>query len=81
LGSANQLLGNVDWLSGKADPGIEPSSSMAEPGLSYGCRLREDLEPILGKKDNEESVTMKSKSGNIGSPVDKEKMELMKEYD
>jgi hypothetical protein len=35
----------------------------------------------LGKESNEESVTRKSESGNVGSPVDKGKMEPMKEYD
>jgi hypothetical protein len=49
--------------------------------LSYGYGLREELEPISCKEDNEESVTKKSESGNVGSPVDEEKMELMKEYD
>jgi hypothetical protein len=39
------------------------------------------MEPILGQGDNEESVIMKSESRNIGSPVDEEKMEPMKEYD
>jgi hypothetical protein len=39
------------------------------------------LEPILGKQNNEESVTKKSESGNIGSPVDEEQIEPMKEYD
>jgi hypothetical protein len=39
------------------------------------------LEPISSEEDNEESVTKKSESENIGSPVDKEKIELMKEYD
>jgi hypothetical protein len=39
------------------------------------------LEPILGKENNEESVTKKSESGNVGSPVDVEKIEPMKEYD
>jgi hypothetical protein len=39
------------------------------------------LEPILGKEDNEDLVTKKSKSENIGPPVDEEKMEPMKEYD
>jgi hypothetical protein len=39
------------------------------------------LEPILGKENNEESVTEKSESGNVGSPIDEEKMESMKEYD
>jgi hypothetical protein len=43
--------------------------------------LREELELISGKGDNEESVTKKSESGNDGSPVDKEKMVSMKEYD
>jgi hypothetical protein len=38
------------------------------------------MESILGKEDNEESVTKKSESGNVGSPVDEEKMEPMKEY-
>jgi hypothetical protein len=38
------------------------------------------LEPILGEEDNEESVTKKSESRNIGSPVDEEKREPMKEY-
>ena len=53
----------------------------AEPGLSYTCGLREELEPILGEEENEESVTEKSESGNVGSPIDEEKMEPMKEYD
>jgi hypothetical protein len=39
------------------------------------------LEPISGEEDNEESVTVKSEFGNIGSPIDEEKMESMKEYD
>jgi hypothetical protein len=39
------------------------------------------LELISGKEDNEESVTKKSKSENVGSLVDEEKMEPMKEYD
>jgi hypothetical protein len=39
------------------------------------------MEPILGQGDNEESIIMKSESRNIGSPVDEEKMEPMKEYD
>jgi hypothetical protein len=39
------------------------------------------LEPISNKEDNDESVTKKSECGNDGSPVDKEKMEPMKEYD
>jgi hypothetical protein len=36
------------------------------------------LEPILGKENGEESVTKKSESGNVGSPIDEETMELMK---
>jgi hypothetical protein len=39
------------------------------------------LEPISGKEDNEEFVTKKSESRNVGSPVDEEKTEPMKEYD
>jgi hypothetical protein len=39
------------------------------------------LEPISGKEDNEELVTKKSESRNVGSPVDEEKTEPMKEYD
>jgi hypothetical protein len=39
------------------------------------------LEPTSSKEDNKESVTKKSKSGNVGSPIDEEKMEPMKEYD
>jgi hypothetical protein len=35
----------------------------------------------LGKENNEESVIKKSESGNVGSPIDEEKMEPMKEYD
>jgi hypothetical protein len=69
LGNANQLPGNVDQLSGKVDPEIEPGSGKAEPGPSYGCRLWEVLEPISGKEDNEELVTKKNESGNVGSPV------------
>jgi hypothetical protein len=63
LGNTNQLPGNIDRLSGKADPETE------------------ELEPISGEEDNEESVTKKSGSRNVGSPVDEEKMEPMKEYD
>jgi hypothetical protein len=81
LGNGNQLPGNVDRLLGKADKGTELGSGKAEPGLSYGCGLWEELELILGKEDNEESVTKKSESGNVGSLVAKEKIELMKEYD
>jgi ribonuclease HI len=57
LGNTNQLLGNVDRLSGRVDPGTEPGLGKAEPGPSYGCGLWEELEPILGKEDNEESIT------------------------
>jgi hypothetical protein len=39
------------------------------------------LEPILGREDHEELVTKKSESGNVGSRVDEQKMEPMKEYD
>jgi hypothetical protein len=81
LGRANQLSGNIDRLSGKVDPEIEPSSGKAEPGPSYGCGLHEELEPISGKESNEESVTRRSKPGNVGSPIDEGKMELMKEHD
>jgi hypothetical protein len=81
LGNANQLPCNVDRLSGKADPETELSLSKVEPGLSYGCRLREELEPISGEEDNEESVTKKSVSKKAGSPIDEEKTEPMKEYD
>jgi hypothetical protein len=81
LGNANQLLGNVDRLSGKADPAIEPRSGEAEPGPSYRCGLREELQPISGEEENEESVTKRRETGNVGSPIDEEKTELMKEYD
>jgi hypothetical protein len=53
LGNANQIRGNIDWLSRKVDPEIEPSSGKAEPGPSYGCGLREELEPISGEEDNQ----------------------------
>jgi hypothetical protein len=39
------------------------------------------LEPISGKEDNEESVSKKSESRNVGSPIDKEKTEPIEEYD
>jgi hypothetical protein len=39
------------------------------------------MEPISGKENNEESVTKKSESRNVGSPMDEENMEPMKEYD
>jgi hypothetical protein len=81
LGNSNQLPGNVDRLSGKADPEIEPSPGKAEPGPSYRCGLWEELELILNKEDNEESITKNSESRNVESHVDKEKMEPMKEYD
>jgi hypothetical protein len=81
LGNANQLSGNVDRLSAKADPEIEPSSGKAEPGPSYRCGLHEELEPISSEEDNKESVIKKSESGNVGSPVDEETTEPMKEYD
>jgi hypothetical protein len=81
LGNANQLPGNVDRLSGKVDPEIEPSLGKAESGPNYGCGLREELELISSKEDNEESVTKKSESGNVGSPLDEGQMESMKEYD
>jgi hypothetical protein len=64
------VLGNASQLLGKA-----------EPGPSYGCGLREELELISGEEDNEELVTKKSESGNVGSPIDEEKTEPMKEYD
>jgi hypothetical protein len=81
LGNTNQLPSNIDRLSGKADPETEPSSGKVELGPSYGYGLREEMEPILGKEDNEESVTKNSESANVGSPVDEEKTEPMKEYD
>jgi ribonuclease HI len=81
LRNANQLWGNEDRLSGKAFLETEPSSGKAEPGLSYGCGLWEELELISGEEDNEESITKKSESENVGSPIDEEKMEPMKEYD
>jgi hypothetical protein len=81
LGSTNQLSGNVDRLSGKADLGTKPGLGKIEPGPSYRCGLKEELEVTSGKEDNEESATKKSKAGNIVSPVDEEKMEPMKEYD
>jgi hypothetical protein len=73
LGNTNQLPSNEDRLSGKTDPETESSSVKAEPGPSYGCGLQKELEPISGKEDNEESVTKKSESGNVGSPIDEEK--------
>jgi hypothetical protein len=81
LGNANQLPSNIDRLLGKADLEIEPDSSKVEPGPSYGCGLWEELEPTSGKEDNEESVTKKSEFRNVGSPVDEQKMEPMKEHD
>jgi hypothetical protein len=81
LGNTNQLPGNEDQLLGKADPGIELSSGKEELGPSYRCGLREESEPISGEENNEESVTKKSESKNVRSPIDEEKMELMKEYD
>jgi ribonuclease HI len=81
LGNANQLPGNIDQTLGQADLGTEPGSGKAKPGLSYGCGLREEMEPISGKEDNEELVTKKSESRNFGPPVDEEKMEPTKEYD
>jgi hypothetical protein len=66
---------------GKVDLETEPSLGKAEPGPSYECGLWELLELISGKESIEESVTRKSEPGNIGSPVDEGKMELMKEYD
>jgi hypothetical protein len=80
LGNANQLPGNKDRLSGKADLKTEPSSGKAEPGPCYRCGLQEESKPISGEENNEESVTKKSKSENVGSLVDEEKMEPMKEY-
>jgi hypothetical protein len=59
MGNTNQLPGNVDRLSGKADPGTEPGSGKAEPGPSYGYGSREELELTSCKEDNEESVTKK----------------------
>jgi hypothetical protein len=67
LGNTNQLPDNVDWLSGKADLGTERGPGKAKLGPSYGCWLWEELEPTSGKEDNEESVTKKRKSRNIGS--------------
>jgi hypothetical protein len=69
-GNTNQLPGNVDRLSGKADPGAKSILDKAEPGPSYGCGLWEELEPISGREDNEESVTKKCESGNVGSSID-----------
>jgi hypothetical protein len=71
----------MDWLLGKADPGTEPGLGKVEPGPTYGCGLWEGLEPILGKENSEESITKTSESGNVGSLVDEEKMEPVKEYD
>jgi hypothetical protein len=81
LGNVNQLPSNIDRLLGKVDPETELSSGKAELGPSYGCGLREELEPISVKESNEESVTRRSEPRNIGSPVDEGKTEPMKEYD
>jgi hypothetical protein len=75
------LPSNEDRLSGKAIVGTELGSGMAEPGPSYGCRLREELDLISSKENNEGLVTKKSESGNVRSPVDEGKMEPMKVYD
>jgi hypothetical protein len=80
LGNENQLSCNVDRLSGKVDPAIELGSGKAELRPSYGCGLREELEPVSGREENEELVTKKSESRNVGSPIDEEKTEPMKEY-
>jgi hypothetical protein len=39
------------------------------------------MEPILDKESNEQSVTWKSKPGNVGSPIDEGNMVPVKEYD
>jgi hypothetical protein len=73
LGNANQLPDNEDRLPRKADLETEPSLGKEVPGPSYGCRLQEASEPISGEENNEKSVTKKSESGNIGTPIDEEK--------
>jgi hypothetical protein len=79
-GNAKRLPGNTDRLSRKIEPETgrteselgktEPSSGKVELGLSYGCGLWEEFEPISGEEDNEESVTMKREFRNVGSSVD-----------
>jgi ribonuclease HI len=66
LGNANQLPGNVERLSGKADPGTKPGLGMAKLGPSYGCGLQEELEPILGKENSEESLLRRASPGTLG---------------
>jgi hypothetical protein len=73
LRNANQLPDNEDRLPRKADLETEPSLGKEVPGPSYGCRLQEASEPISGEENNEKSVTKKSESGNIGTPIDEEK--------
>jgi hypothetical protein len=80
LGNANQLPDNVVRLLGKANPETKTSSVKAKSGPSHRCGLQELLEPISGEEGNEESVTKKSESRNVGSPVDEERIESMKDY-
>jgi hypothetical protein len=64
LGNTNQLPGNVDQLSGKAGPGTEPG--LEEPRPSYGCGLREELEPISGKKIIKNRLLRRASPGTLG---------------
>jgi hypothetical protein len=81
LANANQLPGNIDWLSGKVDLGTEPGSGEVELGPGCEDGLREEVRPTLVERFKEESITKKNEVGKVGSPIDKEKMEPMKEYD
>jgi hypothetical protein len=84
LGCISCLVEHRYALRSKGKPILEDLDLLrgnAKSGPSYECGLREELEPILGKENNEELVTKKSESGNVGSPVDEEKTEPMKEYD
>jgi hypothetical protein len=63
LGDANQLPGNVDRLSGKADLGTEPGSGKVELGLGCEVGLREEVKPTSVERFKEESVTKKNEVG------------------
>jgi hypothetical protein len=81
LGNANQLLSNVDWLSGKAAPGIEPGSSKVELGSGFEVGLWEEVKPTLVERFKEESVMKNNEVGKDGSLIEEGKTKPITEGD
>jgi hypothetical protein len=81
LGNTNQLPGNIDRLSGKADPRTEPDSGKVELGPGCEVGLWEEVKPTSVERFMEVSVMKKNKVGKDGSLIDEGKMKPIMEGD